>query len=317
MNQLTTDLKILHEATLENLKSSKANNTLRAYKSDFKDFGAFCSRHGLNSLPTEPKIVSLYLTHLSKNSKFSTLRRRLVSISMVHKLKGHYLDTKHPIIVENLMGIRRVKGSIQKGKKPLLINHLKLIINSINEQNSNEIKKLRDKALILIGFGGGFRRTELISIDYEDLEFVPEGLKIIVRKSKTDQFGEGMIKGLPYFNDKNYCPVINLREWLEISNIKSGPIFRRFSKGSVLTDKRLTDQSVVLLIKQYLRIAGIENKNFSGHSLRSGFATVAADSGADERSIMAMTGHKTSQMVRRYIREANLFKNNALNKIKI
>ncbi len=317
MNQLTTDLKILHEATLENLKSSKANNTLRAYKSDFKDFGAFCSRHGLNSLPTEPKIVSLYLTHLSKNSKFSTLRRRLVSISMVHKLKGHYLDTKHPIIVENLMGIRRVKGSIQKGKKPILINHLKLIINSINEQKTNETKKLRDKSIILIGFGGGFRRTELISIDYEDLEFVPEGLKIILKKSKTDQFGEGMIKGLPYFDDENYCPVSNLKKWLEISNINSGPIFRRFSKGSNLTDNRLTDQSVVLLIKEHLRLAGIENKNFAGHSLRSGFATVAADSGADERSIMAMTGHKTTQMVRRYIREANLFKNNALNKIKI
>jgi len=317
MNQLTTDLKILHEATLENLKSSKANNTLRAYKSDFKDFGAFCSRHGLNSLPTEPKIVSLYLTHLSKNSKFSTLRRRLVSISMVHKLKGHYLDTKHPIIVENLMGIRRVKGSIQKGKKPILINHLKLIINSINEQKTNETKKLRNKSIILIGFGGGFRRTELISIDYEDLEFVPEGLKIILKKSKTDQFGEGMIKGLPYFDDENYCPVSNLKKWLEISNINSGPIFRRFSKGSNLTNNRLTDQSVVLLIKEHLRLAGIENKNFAGHSLRSGFATVAADSGADERSIMAMTGHKTTQMVRRYIREANLFKNNALNKIKI
>jgi site-specific recombinase XerD len=317
MSQLTTDLKILHEATLENLKSSKANNTLRAYKSDFKDFGAFCSRHGLSSLPTEPKIVSLYLTYLSKNSKFSTLRRRLVSISMVHKLKGHYLDTKHPIIVENLMGIRRVIGSIQKGKKPILINHLKLIINSINEQNTNEAKKLRDKTIILIGFGGGFRRTELISIDYEDLEFVPEGLKITIRKSKTDQFGEGMIKGLPYFNDKNYCPVTNLRKWLEISNINSGPIFRRFSKGSNLSDNRLTDQSVVLLIKEHLRLAGIENKNFAGHSLRSGFATVAADSGADERSIMAMTGHKTTQMVRRYIREANLFKNNALNKVKI
>ncbi|WP_428080079.1 site-specific integrase [Candidatus Pelagibacter sp.] len=317
MNQLTTDLKLLHEATLENLKSSKANNTLRAYKSDFKDFGAFCSRHGLNSLPTEPKIVSLYLTHLSKNSKFSTLRRRLVSISMVHKLKGHYLDIKHPIIIENLMGIRRVKGSIQKGKKPILIKHLKLIINSINEQKTNEIKKLRDKAIILIGFGGGFRRTELISIDYEDLEFVPEGLKITLKKSKTDQFGEGMIKGLPYFDDKNYCPVINLKKWLEISNINSGPIFRRFSKGSNLTDNRLTDQSVVLLIKEHLRLAGIENKNFAGHSLRSGFATVAADSGADERSIMAMTGHKTTQMVRRYIREASLFKNNALNKIKL
>ncbi|WP_440654156.1 site-specific integrase [Candidatus Pelagibacter sp. HIMB1506] len=317
MNNLTTDLKILHEATLENLKSSKANNTLRAYKSDFKDFGAFCSKHGLNSLPTEPKIISLYLTHLSKKSKISTLRRRLVSISMVHKLKGHYLDTKHPIIVENLMGIRRLKGSIQKGKKPILINHLKLIINSINEKNTHEIKKLRDKAIILIGFGGGFRRTELISIDYEDIEFVPEGVKITVRKSKTDQFGEGMIKGLPYFDDENYCPVINLRKWLEVSKIISGPIFRRFSKGSVLTDNRLTDQSVVLLIKEHLRLAGIENKNFSGHSLRSGFATVAADSGADERSIMAMTGHKTTQMVRRYIKEANIFKNNALNKIKL
>ena len=317
MNELTTDLKSLHEATLNNLKTSKANNTLRAYKSDFKDFAAFCSRHGLNSLPSEPKIVSLYLTHLSKNSKVSTLKRRLVSISMVHKLKGHYLDTKHPIIVENLMGIRRVKGSMQKGKKPLLINHLKSIINVINKQKFEDIKKFRDKTLILVGFGGGFRRTELISIDYEDLEFVPEGLKITIRRSKTDQFGEGMIKGLPYFINETYCPILNLKKWLEISKIKSGPIFRRFSKSSLLTDKRLTDQSVVLLMKKYLNLANIDNKNFAGHSLRSGFATVAAESGADERSIMAMTGHKTTQMVRRYIREANLFKNNALNKIKI
>ena len=317
MNELTTDLKSLHEETLNNLKSSKANNTLRAYKSDFKDFELFCSRHGFKCLPSEPKIVSLYITHLSKNSKISTLRRRLVSISMVHKLKGHYLDTKHPIIVENLMGIRRIKGSIQKGKKPLLINYLKSIINVINEQKIEEIKKLRDKSIILIGFGGGFRRTELISIDYEDLEFVPEGLKITVKRSKTDQFGEGMIKGLPFFNNEIYCPVKNLQKWLEISKIKTGPIFRRFSKGLYLTDKRLTDQSVVLLMKEYLNLAGIENKNFAGHSLRSGFATVAAESGADERSIMAMTGHKSTQMVRRYIREANIFKNNALNKIKM
>ncbi len=317
MSELISDLKYLHEATLNNLKNSKANNTLRAYKSDFKDFGAFCIRHGLNSLPTEPKVVSLYLTHLSKNSKISTLRRRLVSISMVHKLKGHYLDTKHPIIIENLMGIRRIKGSIQKGKKPLLINHLKSIINVIHEQKIGEIKKLRDKSIILVGFSGGFRRTELISIDYEDLEFVPEGLKIIIKKSKTDQFGEGMIKGIPYFNNEKYCPVINIKKWLEISRIQTGPIFRRFSKGSTLTNKRLTDQSVVLLMKQYLDLAGIENKNFAGHSLRSGFATVAAETGADERSIMAMTGHKTTQMVRRYIKEANIFKNNALNKIKL
>tara|TARA_B100000963_G_C22627193_1_gene672951 strand:+ start:40 stop:993 length:954 start_codon:yes stop_codon:yes gene_type:complete len=317
MNKLTTDLKSLHEATLNNLKSSKANNTLRAYKSDFKDFGAFCSKHGFSSLPTEPKTVSLYLTHLAKNSKVSTLRRRLVSIGVIHKIKGCYLDTKHPIIIENLMGIKRIKGTIQKGKKPIMINHLKKIIESISKKKIKDIKKFRDKAIILTGFGGGFRRTELISIDFEDLEFVDEGLKINLKKSKTDQFGEGMTKGLPYFTNEKYCPVINLKKWLEISKINSGPIFRRFSKGLSLTEQRLTDQSVVLLIKEYLNLAGIDNKNFSGHSLRSGFATVAAESGADERSIMAMTGHKTTQMVRRYIKQANIFKNNALNNIKI
>ena len=116
MNELVTDLKKLHEDTLNNLKSSKANNTLRAYKSDFKDFAAFCAKHGFNSMPSEPKVVSLYLTHLSVKSKISTLRRRLVSIGVVHRLKGHYLDTKHPVIIENLMGIKRKKGSIQIGK---------------------------------------------------------------------------------------------------------------------------------------------------------------------------------------------------------
>ena len=317
MNELTTDLKSLHEATLNNLKHSKANNTLRAYKSDFKDFVGFCVKHGLQSLPSEPKIVSIYLTHLSKTSKISTLRRRLVSISMVHKLKGHYLDTKHPIILENLMGIKRIKGSIQKGKKPILINHLKAIINVIDNENTEEIKKIRDKTIILIGFGGGFRRAELVYIDYEDLEFVPEGVKIIIRKSKTDQFGEGMVKGLPYFSNQTYCPVLHLKKLLELSNIKSGAIFRKFNKGFSLSNNRLTDQSVALLLKYYLTVAGIDNKNYSGHSLRSGFATVSAESGADERSIMAMTGHKTTQMVRRYIKDANLFKNNALNKIKI
>ena len=318
MNDLITDVKALHEETLNNLKSSKASNTIRAYRSDFKDFGAFCAKNGLKSLPSEPKIVSLYLTHLSiKDAKMSTLRRRLVSIGVIHKLKGHYLDTKHPIIVENIMGISRKKGNYQRGKKPILINHLKAIVDVIDKQTTTEIKKIRDKAIILIGFGGGFRRAELISIDFEDLEFVQEGVKIIIRRSKTDQFGEGMIKGLPYFSNQTYCPVLHLKKWLDISSIKSGPIFRKFNKGFSLSDNRLTDQSVALLLKSYLSIAGIENKNYSGHSLRSGFATVSAESGADERSIMAMTGHKTTQMVRRYIREANLFKNNALSKIKI
>jgi len=317
MNNLVTDLKALQEETLLNLQSSKAINTVRAYKSDFRDFGLFCAQNGFKSLPSEPKIVSLYLTHLStKEVKLSTLKRRLVSIGVIHKLKGHYLDTKHPIIIENIMGIRRRKGSIQKGKKPLLINYLKIIINVIDEYNNEDLKKFRDRSIILMGFSGGFRRNEIVSLNYDDLDFVNEGLKINLKRSKTDQYGEGSVKGLPYFDNAQYCPVLSIKNWLQVSNINSGPLFRRFSKGSKLSENRLTDQTVALLIKKYLKLAGIDNKNYSGHSLRSGFATTAAESGAEERSIMAMTGHKSTEMVRRYIKEANIFKNNALNKIK-
>ena len=318
MNDIITDIKALQEETLLNLQSSKANNTLRAYKSDFNDFSLFCVKNGFKSLPSDPKVVSLYLTYLSsKDAKMSTLKRRLVSIGVIHKLKGHYLDTKHPSIIENIMGIKRRKGSIQLSKKPLLINYLKELINAIDKQKKEEIKKFRDRSIILIGFSGGFRRNEIVSLDYEDLDFVTEGLKINLRRSKTDQFGEGFKKALPYFDNSQYCPVVSLKKWIEVSKITSGPVFRRFTKGSRLSNNRLTDQTVALLIKEYLKLAGIDSKNYSGHSLRSGFATSAAESGAEERNIMAMTGHKSTEMVRRYIKEVNLFKNNALNKIKI
>ena len=318
MNDIITDIKALQEETLLNLQSSKATNTVRAYKSDFKDFGLFCAQNGFKALPSDPKIVSLYLTYLStKDNKMSTLKRRLVSIGVIHKLKGHYLDTKHPSIIENIMGIKRRKGSIQKGKKPILINDLKLIIDVIDQEKNEDIKKLRDRSIILIGFSGGFRRNEIVALDYEDLDFVSEGLKIDIKRSKTDQFGEGSKKALPYFDNSQYCPVVSLQKWIKISKINSGSLFRRFSKGSKLSENRLTDQTVALLIKAYLQLAGIDSKNYSGHSLRSGFATSAAESGAEERSIMTMTGHKSTEMVRRYIKEANLFKNNALNKIKI
>ena len=301
MNNLITDVKSLEIETLKNLKNSKANNTLRAYQSDFRDFTAFCAKNTFSSMPTQPKIIALYITHLSKSSKFSTLKRRIASISVIHKLKGHYLDTKHPIIMENLHGIKRSLGSRQKAKKPILINDLKLIIKAIDE------KKLRDKALILVGFAGGFRRSELVNIHFEDVEFVPEGVKILIKKSKTDQSGEGSIKAIPYFDNEEFCPVIALKGYIKnkFVNTNEGKIFH------------ISDKSVALIIKKYAEKAGLDSTKYAGHSLRSGFATTAAEFGAEERNIMAMTGHKTTQMVRRYIHEANLFKNNALNKIKI
>ena len=301
MNNLTTDIKNLEIKTLDNLKLSKAKNTIRAYKSDFKDFSLFCSKHSMKSMPTEPKIVSLYLTYLSKKSKYSTLKRRLASINIMHRYKGHYLDTKHPIIVENLLGIKRQIGVYQKSKKPLMFDDIKEIIKGINLSKLNEFKKLRDKSLILIGFSGGFRRSELVSITKDDVEFVKEGVKIFVKKSKSDQSGEGMIKAIPSFRSFEYCPVDHLRKWLQIN------------KNDLLFP--ISDKNVALIIKKHALNVGLDDKKYAGHSLRSGFATSTAELGASERNIMAMTGHKSVDMVRRYIKEADLFKNNALNKI--
>jgi len=305
MNEIITDIKSLELETLKNLKNSKSANTLRAYESDYKDFSLFCSKNNFSSMPADPKILSLYLTHLSQTSKFSTLKRRIASISVIHKLKGHYIDTKHPIVSENLLGIKRVKGSNQKSKKPILINDLKLIIDVIDKENIKEIRKARDKALILIGFAGGFRRSELVALDNDDIEFVREGVKIFVKRSKTDQSGEGMTKAIPTFDNALYCPVLHLQDWMTKGKSKNKKIFP------------ISDRSVALIIKKYTNIGGLDSKKYAGHSLRSGFATSTAETGAEERNIMAMTGHKTTQMVRRYIKEANLFKNNALNKIKI
>jgi len=305
MNNLITDIKSLELETIKNLRNSKSTNTLRAYQSDYNDFSLFCSKNGFQAMPTEPKILSLYITHLASYSKFSTLKRRLASISIIHKTKGHYIDTKHPIIVENLMGIKRTNGSNQKGKKPLLINDLKLLIQAIDDSREKNIRKIRDKALVLIGFSGGFRRSEVVDIEYEDIEFVEEGVKIFVKRSKTDQSGEGMTKAIPYFDNINFCPVKALNKWIVEAELKDGKIFN------------ISDKNVALIIKKYANYAGLDAHRYAGHSLRSGFATSTAESGAEERNIMAMTGHKSTEMVRRYIKEANLFKNNALNKIKL
>ena len=306
MSDLVKDIVSIELETLNNIKSSKSLNTIRAYKSDFNDFSNFCKKNNFKSLPADPKIVSFYITHLSSISKVSTLKRRLASISVVHKIKGFYIDIKHPLIIENFMGIQRKLGVFQKSKKPILINELKEIIKTIETTEKNEIKKIRNKALILVGFAGGFRRSELVNIKLDDLEFTKEGLKIFIQRSKTDQSGEGMTKAIPYFKDKNFCPVVSIKNWIEIIKSKT---------NSLIFD--ISDKMVAVLIKKYLQKAGFDNTKYSGHSLRSGFATVAADHGADEKSIMNMTGHKSSTMVRRYIKETNLFKNNPLNKISL
>ena len=319
MTNLINEIKNLELETLENIKQSRAQNTSRAYKSDFINFIMFCNKIKKNPFKADVQDISLYLTKLSKeNLKFSTIKRRLVSIVIANRLKGRHIDTKNPIINDNLKSIKRKIGSIQIGKKPLSLDDLKQIILSINSNiKIHKNKKTRDKAIILLGFSGGFRRSELVNLDYQDIEFVKEGIKIIIKKSKTDQYGEGFIKAIPYFSNSDFCPIVALKNWFENSYIRDKSIFRKISKNGSVLENRLTDQSVALILKFHMLNANLNPNNYSGHSLRSGFATATANSGADERSIMAMTGHKSTQMVRRYIKEANLFKNNALNKINI
>ena len=304
MSNIINKLNELEKETNLNLGSSKSLNTLRAYRSDFSDFKNFCSDLNLPYLPTHIKAVSLYMTHLSKSNKYSTLKRRLASINVIHSLKGFHIDTKNPLIKDNLEGIKRKIGIYQNGKKPLLINNLHKIIDVIDYYKIQKyVRSTRDKAIILIGFSGGFRRSEIVNLKESDLEFVEEGLKISLRRSKGDQYGEGMIKAIPYFNNKKYCAIIALQDWLSARTSNNNLIFP------------YSDKTVSLILKKYLKVIGLDNRLYSGHSLRSGFATSTASHGADERSIMAMTGHKSTEMVRRYIKDSNLFKNNALNKL--
>ncbi len=304
MSNIINKLNELEKETNLNLGSSKSLNTLRAYRSDFSDFKNFCSDLSLPYLPTHIKAVSLYMTHLSKFNKYSTLKRRLASINVIHNLKGYHIDTKNPLIRDNLEGIKRKIGIYQNGKKPLLINNLYKIIDVIDNLKIHKyVRSTRDKAIILLGFSGGFRRSEIVNLKESDLEFVEEGLKISLRRSKSDQYGEGMIKAIPHFNNKKYCAIIALQDWLSAKTSDNELIFP------------YSDKTVSLILKKYLNVIGLDSRLYSGHSLRSGFATSTASQGADERSIMAMTGHKSTEMVRRYIKESNLFKNNALDKL--
>ena len=306
MNNITNRINNLEAETIENIKSSKASNTLRAYKSDFSDFEKFCNEFNFKSIPANPKTISLYITHMSRNSKFSTIKRRLASIKVFHNLSGNYIDMKNPIINQNLISIKRKIGTFQKAKKPVTVNELKLIVSRIHKEK-NKKDMLRNKALILVGFSGAFRRSELVSILIEDVDFVNEGVKIFIKKSKTDQSGEGLIKAIPYFENSEYCPVVSLRNWIDYLKINEPDTKLIF---------KMSDKNVALIVKRYIHETGLDSSKYAGHSLRSGFATSAAESGAEERQIMAMTGHKSTQMVRRYIQESNLFKNNALNKVK-
>ena len=319
------DLDKLNKELLDGVENyiddSKSDNTKRAYEHDWKDFVKFCKYTKTKYLPADYPTVSKYLVYCAKIQKLkvSTIERRLASI--IHKQREalHSIDRKHKLIKNVIEGIRRSFGSKPESSKALLLDDIKKIIDKIDDDEILPIKgnkksitrNYRDKALILIGFLGGFRRTELINLDFNDIEKDLEGLIITIRKSKTDQKSLGIHKkGIRKSSvGHKYCPVINYEKWIKTSGIKSGRVFRQIDNSNKVLEK-LSDKSVALIIKWRGEKAGIDPKKLAGHSMRSGIATVLArEEGVTETDIKKVTGHRSTSIVQRYIQDAELFDN--------
>ncbi len=288
--------------------SAKASNTRRAYQADLRGFAAWCAARGFPSLPASPATVALYLAALADGGrKVSTIERALVAISQAHKLKGLPSPRSHGAVSETMKGIRRTLGRAPSQKSPVLVEGLR----SMTRLAPNTRGGIRDKALLLIGFAGAFRRSELVGLNVEDFEFTEDGLLVALRRSKTDQEGEGRRVGIPHGSDPRTCPVRALRAWLDCARIAEGPAFRSVNRMGIVSDSRLSDWAVAEIVKRYARALGMDPSRFAGHSLRAGLATSAAKAGKSERAIMNQTGHRSEAMVRKYIREANIFVDNA------
>ena len=299
-------------AAKEYIAQSLAPNTIKAYQSDWADFTAWCTTYQRDALPAIPDTVILYLSHLARlGRKPSTIERRCASIKQAHRFAHHPSPTDTVEVEQALRGIRRSLKVAPNQKEAAVTDIVRAMIEALPDKPS----ALRDRALLLVGFVGAFRRSELVSLDVSDVTFSRDGLAINLRQSKTDQQGEGYLKGLPYGSNPDTCPVRTLRTWLDAGNITQGPIFRSFSRRGVLQTKRLKDGEVARIIKRAAKAAGLDPQQFSGHSLRAGFVTAAAAAGEPEYRIMEQTGHRSSATVRRYMRRGNLFRNNSASKI--
>lgn len=292
----------------EFIRQSKSKNTIRAYRADWAHFESWCRSHGQMSLPAAADTVALYVTDLSATHKPATITRRISSISQGHQIAGLESPTKAAKVRLVLAGIRRTKGTAQEAKTPVLVEDLKRMVSRLPEG----LLGVRDRALLLIGFCGAFRRSELVALDVADAAFTREGLVLTIRRSKTDQEGEGRKIGIPYASHVETCPIRSLQDWLEKSGITEGSLFRPINRHSKMAATRLSAAAVGEIVKKYAAAVGLDARDFAGHSLRSGLATSAAAAGASERSIMAQTGHRSVNMVRRYIKDGSLFRENAV-----
>jgi integrase len=303
-------LEDLIERAHSYIQAAKAPATLRAYRTDFEDFTRFCKGHNLSYLPATPTTVALYIADRAGSLRSATITRRLTSITKAHPAAGFEdspSSSHHFVVSETLKGIRRSIGTAQEGKAPLLTSDTRRIVASCPETLSG----LRDRALVLVGFAGAFRRSELAAIDFAHISFTKDGLVIDLCRSKTDQEAAGRKVGIPFGKEEETCPVRALRRWLAASGISSGAVFRGVDRHGKLSRRGLHKDCVGWILKRAARRAGLKPEPVGGHSLRAGCVTQAAMNGVSERDIMRQTGHKSAEMLARYIRISEIFTRNA------
>ena len=309
---------------------AQAENTIRAYAADLEDFRHWCGRYDREWLPATPETVGLYLGARAEGLRLSTLERRLAAIASVHKEEGYESPAS---VAEGPLrriwkGLVREKTRRQGGAPPLMAQDLKSIIEHLPRYSSSDggptgeltLTALRDRALLLVGWAGALRRSELVALTMEDIQFVEgEGVNIYVRRSKADQEAEGLVKGLPYGSNKQTCPVTALRQWIQAAGRQvnssaeepfEGDIFRRFHRGESVGASAMTAQYVSTVLKRHAERAGLDPEKYSAHSLRAGFITQAIRAGKAERRVKEHSGHSSWPAFNRYVEEAGTFRDN-------
>jgi integrase len=295
------------EAAKDYASQAKSAATIRAYRAGWSDFTAWCAAHGQQALPATPATLASYLAGRAETLKPASLGLYAAAVSQAHQAAGYASPTRDAAVRAVMQGIRRAKGTAPEAKAPAITADIRRMV----EHLPAGLLGIRDRALLLVGFAGAFRRSELVGLDREDVTECAEGLTITLRRSKTDQEGAGRKIGIPYGGNLATCPVRSLMAWLDAAGIEAGPLFVGMNRHGQLLPGRLSDRGVARVVQRHAEAAGLAAAKYGGHSLRAGLATSAAAAGASERKIMDQTGHRSAAMVRRYIREGSLFRENA------
>jgi site-specific recombinase XerD len=299
------------EQVRQYIRASKAENTLRGYTADWRDFCRWSESHAVSPLPASPEAVAAYIAECASHLKPGSIQRRLNAVAEAHKAAGLESPTHNALVRNTMKGIRRTIGTAPAQKAAALTADIRAMVETAGDGTIG----VRDRALVLLGFAGAFRRSELVGLDVEDCAFGKDGLTVTLRRSKTDQTGAGRKIGLPYGSNPETCPVRTIQRWIEAAAIGAGPLFRALNRHGRVQPGRLSGIDVARVVKKLAKRAGLDSAKYAGHSLRAGHATSAAIAGASERSIMNQTGHRSVQMVRRYIRDGSLFRENSAGKL--